>query len=63
MATLKTVLGINVAFFSIIALLHLLRLIFRWPAQIGTWNLPVWLSGVGLVIAVVLIYLNSKHRN
>lgn len=61
MATLKTILGINIAFFSIIGLLHLLRLFFQWPAQIGTWTIPVWLSGLGLVIAVVLVYLNSKN--
>lgn len=58
---LKTVLGINIVFFSMIGLLHLLRLFFQWPAQIGTRIIPVWLSGLGLVVAVVLVYLNSKH--
>ena len=61
MASLKTVLGINIVFFSIIGLLHLIRLFTQWPAQLGNWIIPVWASGVALVVAVVLVYLNSKY--
>ena len=61
MCKLKTVLWMNTMVFSVIALLHLLRLALRWPAQLGNWMVPVWLSGVGLIVAGVLVYFNAKH--
>lgn len=61
MCKLKTVLGINVALFSVIGLIHLFRVILGWPMQFANWNVPVWLSGVGLVVAGVLVYFNAKH--
>ncbi len=61
MCKLKTVLGINVALFSLIGLLHLLRLVLRWPAQIGGWNVPMWLSVIAVLASGVLVYFNWKH--
>jgi hypothetical protein len=37
--------------FGAVALLHLLRLIYGWPAVIGTTSMPLWVSVIGLVIA------------
>lgn len=37
--------------FFVVGLLHLLRLIYGWPAQLGAWIVPGWLSYVGLVVA------------
>lgn len=42
--------------FLIIALLHLLRLIFGWSAVMEGWSVPLWLSGVALVVAGYLAY-------
>ena len=42
--------------FLIIAVLHLLRLIFGWNAVMEGWNVPLWLSGVALVVAGYLAY-------
>jgi len=39
------------AIFGLIALLHLLRSVFSWPAVIGTFNVPVWFSYVAVVVA------------
>ena len=61
MCKLKTVLGINVALFSLIGLLHLLRLILQWPAQIGGWNVPMWMSVAALLAFGLLVYFNGKH--
>ena len=38
--------------FALIALLHALRLIYGWDVTIGEWTVPVWVSAVGLLIAV-----------
>ena len=53
--------GINIAIFSLIALLHLVRLLFQWPVQFAGWNVPLWLNVVFVIMAGVLIYLNAKY--
>lgn len=40
--------------FAVIAALHILRLVFRWDAQIGGWHAPVWFSIVAGVLALYL---------
>ena len=47
--------------FSLIAVLHFLRLVFGWEAVIGGWMLPTWLSVVALVVALVLAYKAFKN--
>lgn len=37
--------------FFVVGLLHLMRILCHWPAQIGTWFLPVWVSYLGLIAA------------
>ncbi len=51
------------AAFGIIALLHLLRSVFSWPASIANWNVPVWFSYIFVVAAGYLswhMYSASK---
>ena len=42
--------------FSLVALLHGLRLVFGWEAIIAGWVVPPWLSGLGLLVAGFLSY-------
>lgn len=51
---IKAYLTISGILFVIIAVLHLLRLIYQWPAEIGAVSIPVWVSCAGLLIASVL---------
>ena len=44
------------AFFAAIALFHLLRIFFGWPAVIGGWAVPMWLSWIGLFVTGGLSY-------
>jgi len=37
--------------FALVAVLHLLRLLFRWQAVIGGWHVPLWVSWVGVAVA------------
>ncbi|MBI3702959.1 MAG: hypothetical protein HY244_03685 [Rhizobiales bacterium] len=46
--------------FALVALLHVLRLFMGWPAVIGSWSVPMWLSWVGLVIAGGLSVLGLR---
>ena len=42
--------------FGIVALFHLLRIFFGWPAIIGGWTVPMWISWIGLVVTGGLSY-------
>ena len=42
--------------FSLIALLHAIRLAYGWHVTIGDIVVPVWVSWIGLVIAAYLAY-------
>jgi hypothetical protein len=40
--------------FGLIALGHLLRLLYRVPAELGQWVVPLWVSVVGLLLPAAL---------
>lgn len=51
------------AIFGIIALLHLGRVIYAWPAVIGTYEVPTWISWVALILAAYLSWIAFSLRN
>lgn len=59
-------LAISGTIFGVIALLHLARLLASWPARIGTFEVPMWLSWVSVAVAGFLAFsafrLKSRHR-
>ncbi len=48
--------------FLIIALLHLLRIILGWPAQIGGVDIPLWASWLALVVTGALAYFGFRQN-
>ena len=52
----RTYYSVTGVIFLIIALLHLGRVIYGWEAVIGGWAVPLWLSGVAVVVAGCLSY-------
>ncbi len=56
----KTFTIIASAVFGVVALFHVLRIFFGWPAVIGGWAVPMWLSWIGLVVAGGLSYSGIK---
>ena len=42
--------------FSLVALLHLARIVFGWSAVIGGWSVPMWLSWIALIVTGALAY-------
>ena len=47
---------VTAVIFSLIALLHLVRIIFGWSAMLGSWSVPMWLSWVALIVTGALAY-------
>ena len=52
---------IATAVFVVIALTHALRLAYAWPAEIGGWAVPMWLSGLTIVLSLALAWGLSKE--
>jgi len=59
----KTFTGIVGLVFSLIAVLHALRLLLRWEAVIGGWTVPMWISWAALAISGYLAYTAFKMRS
>ena len=47
-------LRISGTLFGLIALGHLLRLLYRVPAELGEWVVPLWVSVIGLLLPAAL---------
>ena len=48
--------------FSLVALLHALRLLLGWDAVIGGWSVPMWLSWVALAVSGYLAYSAFRSK-
>jgi hypothetical protein len=42
------------AFFSLLAIVQLARLLMRWPVQVASVNVPLWASAVAVVVTATL---------
>ncbi len=51
--------------FLLIAVMHGLRLAFKWEAVLNGWPVPIWVSAVAIVIAGYLAFegLNLGRRS
>ena len=62
----KTFLVVTGVIFSILAILHVLRLVGRWEAKVENVTIPIWASWLGVFIAGFLAYnafqLSKKIR-
>jgi len=58
----KSYYTITGAVFLIIAILHLLRIVNGWPADIGGFIVPMWLSWIAVLLAGYLAYHGLKIK-
>ncbi len=56
----KTFSSVAGAIFAVIAVLHLLRAVMGWPASIGSFAVPMWLSWVAILVSAFLAYSAFK---
>ena len=57
---------IAIVLFSLVAVLHVLRLIFGWEVAINGVVMPMWASVVGLIVAgglAVMVWRESRPAN
>lgn len=53
---MKPFTNVAIAIFILIAVLHLLRLIYGWEVTLNSVVIPMWVSVMGLLIPGVLAY-------
>jgi len=53
---------IAVIFFAIICIVHVLRLIFGWEANINGMTIPMWISILGALVSAVLAVMVWKEK-
>lgn len=47
--------------FLVVGLLHVVRVISGWEAVIGGWQVPMWLSWVGVVAGLYLGFQGVRY--
>jgi uncharacterized membrane protein YhaH (DUF805 family) len=52
----KTYMAVTATLFLVVAIVHLLRIIFGWQAEIGGLSIPFWVSWLGVLVAGALAY-------
>jgi hypothetical protein len=57
----KTFLQVVGTIFGVIGTLHLLRLFTGWQIILVGWEVPVWISFFGVIIAWFLSYTAFSH--
>jgi hypothetical protein len=58
----KTYVTLTATLFLVVALIHLLRIIFGWSVEIGGLSIPFWVSGLGILVAGALAYFGFTQR-
>lgn len=56
----KTFTATAATLFLIIGILQAARLLGSWDAVINGWSIPVWLSGIAVVVALFLAYTGFR---
>lgn len=56
MLSSKTFFQISGIIFFVVALIHLLRILLNWQASVANWDVPMWISYIGLIVAGYLSY-------
>lgn len=42
---------------ELVAVAHLLRIVLGWPMTIADWNVPVWISILGVIVPSGIAFL------
>ncbi len=50
----KLYLTVTACIFSLIAVVHVVRIVEGWSVQVGPWAAPMWVSWLGIVITASL---------
>ncbi len=58
----KTYMTVTATLFLVMGIVHLLRIIFGWQAEIGGLSIPFWASWLALPVAGALAYVGFTQK-
>ena len=58
----KTYMTVTATLFFVVAIIHLLRIIFGWQVEIGGLSIPFWVSWLGVLAAGALAYFGFTQK-
>ena len=58
----NTYLTVTATLFVTVGIVHLLRIIFGWSVEIGSWNIPFWVSWLALFASGALAYFGLTQK-
>ena len=58
----KTYMMVTATLFLVVAIMHLLRIIFGWSVEIGGLSIPFWASWLGVLVAGALAYFGFTQK-
>jgi hypothetical protein len=53
---------VTATLFLVVAIIHLLRIIFGWSVEIGGLSIPFWVSWLGVPVAGALAYFGFIQK-
>ena len=53
---------VTATLFLVLAIMHLLRIIFGWQVEIGGLNIPFWVSWLAVLVAGALAYFGFVQK-
>lgn len=56
----ETYLKVSGIIFSVVTILHVLRLVLNWEVVLGGWQVPIWASFLGIAVGGFLAYSAFK---
>lgn len=58
----RSFLLVSAIVFTLVFLLHMLRLFYGWSAMIDGWTVPIWVSWIGAVVSGFLALEGFRLR-
>ena len=58
----NTYMTVTATLFLIVAIMHLLRIIFGWQVEIGGLSIPFWVSWLGVLVPGALAYFGFTQN-
>ncbi len=58
----RSFLLVSAIVFTLVFLLHVLRLVYGWSAMIGGWTVPIWVSWIGAMVSGFLALEGFRLR-
>jgi len=58
----RSYLLVSAIIFTVVFLVHVLRLFYGWGAVLGGWTVPTWVSWLGAAVAGFLAYQGFRLK-